>query len=329
MDLLFCWLTQCAPAEMQRCRGELSSLRNSSCWDALGSFLCQMQCASGEMEVLEHRAYCLGSCKELIMGENDEERTAAARSNARQTLEVIGRWKVGVVQVKRMVRREKKKRSCVFYLHQNGSYNQKRINIFKGIMLCMGCTLQQGTAVHATRTNNSNEAEKKTGWFCWLGVIVFQSGHLFSQQAIHESKVWIHLEMQVSIKWERQRKDSRCRPDDGGAAVMMFHELKQQTKHRHGDSRPVESKRDKKTQVHPPMGLESRMSHRRGDRSCRLVAFDPLFCLETSKSVCSWKRKKKKKVRERKQRGLLLRVMQLDSWSRGHKMLWKKAHYFT
>lgn len=106
------------------------------------------------------------------------------------------------------------------------------------------------------------------------------------------------------------------------------------TFHHHADSCPVKSKKDKKTQEHkacfPPRGLETRMSHLPwGGCFYRLVAFD-LLCLETCKSACP----KIEKIWEGKQRGLILRVMQLDSWSlvrekelllpHGHKELWER-----
>lgn len=45
--------------------------------------------------------------------------------------------------------------------------------------------------------------------------------------------------------------------------------------HRHGDSRPVESRKDEKDSSAATRGLETRMSHHRDDRFCRLLAFDP------------------------------------------------------
>lgn len=80
----------------------------------------------------------------------------------------------------------------------------------------------------------------------------------------------------------------------------------------------------------PPRGIETRMSHLpRGGCFYRLVAFDPFALRLANLPVL-----KSKKIWRGKQRGLILRVMQLDSWSFvrekelllpfRHKKLWYK-----
>ena len=93
----------------------------------------------------------------------------------------------------------------------------------------------------------------------------------------------------------------------------------------------VETNRLKSTKpCFPPRGMETRMSHLPwGGCLYRRVAFDPFALRLANLPVL-----KSKKIWKGKQRGLILRVMQLDSWSLvgekdlllpcGHKKLWER-----
>ena len=83
----------------------------------------------------------------------------------------------------------------------------------------------------------------------------------------------------------------------------------------------------------PPRGLKTRMSHLPwGACFYRPVTLDPF--LPWDLQICPSRGWKKKKIWKGKQRGLILRVMQLDSWSLvrqkellspcGHKKLWER-----
>lgn len=140
--------------------------------------------------------------------------------------------------------------------------------------------------------NVDGKVEKEWNYFSffWLVIIVFFQNIPDSQQLSQQATRWAN-------------------------ATDDFHGLKQ---HRHGESRPVESKRDEKDSSAATSGIRNQDVPSPRWPLLQTYGFWPLFCLETRKSVCSLLGGK---VWEGKQRGLLLRVMQLDSWSHGRKML--------
>lgn len=264
-------------------------------WMSSGLFFCQTQCASRRKCL--NTGLIVGPSKQLIMGEKDDEGRSIGvmHSNVQETFELSSlkrySWTGYVSSVNRKNGERWKDLNVSFICADMGHKFLKNIYklSFKDVLFCVGFTLQDIPGCCACNVDGKVEKLWNYFCFCWLVIIVFFQNIPDSQLLSQQATRWAHA------------------TDEFHGHVLLS------------------PRGTKKTQVQPPRRLETRMSHHQDDRFCRLMAFDPFSASrQANLSVHCWV-----KGLGGEQRGLLLRVMQLDSRSHGHKMLRKTTCYFT